>query len=140
MNKKDLKKLAEETAAAPVDPNKIPVFSREDFKAAVEAGQEQRVFVGENEGRLLEKMKEAGYLWNGLTKRLINIKESGYEWDSKNKKYKNIEQKSAWSEDDEKFFKTALWHISYSISNGKGTDIHCDTTEWLKSLKERIIS
>lgn len=48
--------------------------------------------------------------------------------------------KPAWSEDDEKFFKTALWHISYSISNGKGTDIHCDTTEWLKSLKERIIS
>ena len=185
---------------------------------------------------LFEKMKEAGYLWNGLTKRLINIKESGYEWDSKNKKYKNIEQKSAnkiepifnvgdkiqylkgcgtimtiekiengeyifannmghttiengnkcylveqkpaewhredeqnlnaclgyipdeflrrwlndvvhakydkpaWSEEDEKFFKTALWHISYSISNGKGTDIHCDTTEWLKSLKERIIS
>lgn len=37
MNKKDLKNLARETAAAPVDPNKIPVFSREDFKAAVEA-------------------------------------------------------------------------------------------------------
>lgn len=37
MNKKDLKNLAKETAAAPVDPNKIPVFSREDFKSAVEA-------------------------------------------------------------------------------------------------------
>lgn len=47
------------------------------------------------------------------------------------------EQKPAWSEEDEKFFKTALWHISYSISNGKSTDIHCDTTDWLKSLKER---
>jgi TRAP-type C4-dicarboxylate transport system substrate-binding protein len=34
------------------------------FKAAVEAGQEQRVFVGENEGRLLEKMKEAGLIIN----------------------------------------------------------------------------
>lgn len=51
---------------------------------------------------------------------------------------KQGKQKPAWSEEDEKFFKTALWHISYSISNGKSTDIHCDTTEWLKSLKERI--
>lgn len=49
------------------------------------------------------------------------------------------EQKPAeWSEEDEKFFKTALWHISYSISNGKSTDIHCDTTDWLKSLKDRF--
>ena len=46
-------------------------------------------------------------------------------------------QKSAWSEEDEKFLKTALWHISYSVSNGKNTDEHCDTTDWLKSLKER---
>ena len=37
MNKKDLKNLAKETAAAPVDPNKIPVYSREDFEAAVKA-------------------------------------------------------------------------------------------------------
>lgn len=44
---------------------------------------------------------------------------------------------SPWNEDDEKFFKTALWHISYSISNGESTDIHCDTTEWLKSIKDR---
>lgn len=43
-----------------------------------------------------------------------------------------------WSEEDEKFFKTALWHISNSISNGKSTDILCDTTDWLKSLKERL--
>ena len=71
------------------------------------------------------------------------------------KRFGNIEQKSAdtekgangnemeipnsaWSEEDEKFFKTALWHISYSISNGKSTDIHCDTTEWFKSLKDRV--
>lgn len=49
-----------------------------------------------------------------------------------------IKKKPAWSEEDEKFFKTALWHISYSISNGKSTDIHCDTTDWLKSLKDRV--
>jgi len=52
---------------------------------------------------------------------------------------KNLyEQKSSWSEEDEKFFKTALWHISNSISNDTNTDIHCDTTEWLKSIKERV--
>jgi hypothetical protein len=45
--------------------------------------------------------------------------------------------KQEWSEEDEKFFKTALWHISYSISKGKSTDFHCDTTEWFKSLKNR---
>lgn len=43
-----------------------------------------------------------------------------------------------WSEEDENFFKTALWHISYSISNGKRTDEHCDTTDWLKGVKERL--
>lgn len=50
------------------------------------------------------------------------------------------EQKPAWSEEDEKFFTTALWHISYCVSNGKSTDCHCDTTDWLKSIKERIKS
>ena len=49
-----------------------------------------------------------------------------------------FEQKPAWSEDDENFLKTALWHISYSISKGKSTDFHCDTTDWLKSLKDRV--
>ena len=48
-------------------------------------------------------------------------------------------QKSAWSEEDEKFLKTALWYISYSASNGKTTDAHCNTTDWLKSLKGRVL-
>lgn len=47
---------------------------------------------------------------------------------------------SEWSEEDEKFFKTALWHISYSVSNGDTTDCHCDTTNWLKGVKERLKS
>jgi len=51
---------------------------------------------------------------------------------------KQGEQKPAWSEEDEQFFNTALWHISYSISNSKSTDINCDTTDWFKSLKYRI--
>lgn len=66
------------------------------------------------------------------------MREKGYEWDNVNKNLKKIEDKSAWTEEDEKFFKTALWHISYSITNGENTDCKCDTTEWLKHLKERI--
>lgn len=55
--------------------------------------------------------------------------------------WKIVKQKPVeWSEEDEKFFKTALWHISYSISNGKTTDAHCDTTYWLKGVKERLKS
>jgi len=69
---------------------------------------------------------------------LRKMKVAGYEWDAEKKELKKIEQKPSWSEEDEKFFKTALWHISYSISNGKSTNIRCDTTEWLKSLKERV--
>jgi hypothetical protein len=68
------------------------------------------------------------------------MKEEGYEWDAEKKELKKIEQKPAWSEEDEKFFKTALWHISYSVSNGKTTDDHCDTTDWLKNVKKRLKS
>ena len=50
----------------------------------------------------------------------------------------NPQAEQEWSEEDEKYFKTALWHISNSVSNGKNTDIHCDTTEWLKALKQRM--
>ena len=35
MNKRDLKNLAKETAEQTVDPNKIPVYSREDFMQVV---------------------------------------------------------------------------------------------------------
>jgi hypothetical protein len=49
-----------------------------------------------------------------------------------------MEQTPVWTGEDEKFFKTTLWHISNSISNGKSTDIHCDTTDWFKSLKDRL--
>ena len=66
------------------------------------------------------------------------IQEAGYEWDAGKRELKKIEQTTVWTEEDEKFFKTALWHISNSISNGKSTDIHCDTTDWFKSLKDRV--
>lgn len=63
--------------------------------------------------------------------------EDGYDWLEKNLEYMKP-NKQDWSEEDEKFFKTALWHISYSVSNGKTTDDHCDTTHWLKGVKERL--
>ena len=66
------------------------------------------------------------------------MKDAGYEWDAEKKELKKTEQKTAWSEEDEKFFTTALWHISNSVSNGKDTEGHCATTEWLKSLKDRV--
>ena len=43
-----------------------------------------------------------------------------------------------WSDEDEKFYKTALWHIGYSVSNGKSAYEPCDTTDWLKGVKERL--
>lgn len=45
-----------------------------------------------------------------------------------------------WREEDEKFFKVALWHMGYSASNGKTTDCHCETMDWLKGVKERLKS
>ena len=66
------------------------------------------------------------------------MKEAGYEWDADKRELKKMEQTPVWTGEDEKFFKTALWHISNSISNGKSTDIHCDTTDWFKSLKDRL--
>lgn len=45
-----------------------------------------------------------------------------------------------WSDDDEKMLVSILWHVSYSVSNGKQTDCHCDLTDWLKALPERIKS
>lgn len=35
-----------------------------------------------------------------------------------------------WSEEDEKMLKSAIWHISNSVTNGKNTDCKCDLTEW----------
>ena len=50
----------------------------------------------------------------------------------------NLQPKQEWTEEDEKFYKTALWHIGYSVSNGKSAYEPCDTTDWLKGVKERL--
>lgn len=43
-----------------------------------------------------------------------------------------------WTKEDDEMLKTALWHCSNSISNGKSHDEKCDTTEWLRGIKRRI--
>lgn len=43
-----------------------------------------------------------------------------------------------WTKRDDMFLKTALWHCSNSISEGKSHDVKCETTEWLRGIKRRI--
>lgn len=46
--------------------------------------------------------------------------------------------KPAWSEEDEKMFNSALWHIKNSCGNGGKTNGEYEVYTWLKSLKKRI--
>lgn len=46
-------------------------------------------------------------------------------------------QNHAWSEDDEKLFKSALWHIKNSCGNGGKNSGEFEVYNWLKSLKDR---
>lgn len=43
-----------------------------------------------------------------------------------------------WSEDDEKMYKSALWHISNSTTNGKSQESETEVTNWLRHIKERL--
>lgn len=46
--------------------------------------------------------------------------------------------KQEWSEEDEGFLDSALWHIQNSITNGKiKAFVECPLSTWLKSLKNR---
>lgn len=45
---------------------------------------------------------------------------------------------SQWTEEDEKYYKSVLWHVSNSISNGKETDVKSDLTVWLEKLKNKL--
>lgn len=44
----------------------------------------------------------------------------------------------AWTEEDEKTLKAALWHISNSVSLGMAQEVDCQLTRWVKSLKNRL--
>ena len=43
-----------------------------------------------------------------------------------------------WTEEDESYYKSVLWHVSNSISNGKETNVKSDLTVWLEKLKNRL--
>jgi hypothetical protein len=43
-----------------------------------------------------------------------------------------------WTEEDESYYKSVLWHVSNSISNGKETNVKSDLTAWLEKLKNRL--
>lgn len=43
-----------------------------------------------------------------------------------------------WSEEDEKLYNSALWHVKNSCSNGGKNSGEFEVYNWLKSLKERI--
>lgn len=80
--------------------------------------------------RIIEQLEDEGcpQSWKDLLYDIYNLP---YE--------KQNEKKPAeWSEEDEKNLVSILWHVSYSVSNGKQTDCHCDLTDWLKALPERL--
>ena len=53
---------------------------------------------------------------------------------------KQREQKPAeWSEEDEKLYKSALWHIKNSCGNGGKNSGEFEVYNWLKSLKDRVL-
>ena len=44
-----------------------------------------------------------------------------------------------WNKHDDEMLETALWHLSNSISLGKSSLVRCDTTEWVISMKKRLM-
>lgn len=46
--------------------------------------------------------------------------------------------RQGWGAKDEDMLKSALWHVSNSVTNGKSHDSKNDITEWLKGLRLRI--
>ena len=85
------------------------------------------------------KMKEAGYEWDAEKKELkkveqspIDVRTTGY-WH-----VEDVEQKSAWSEEDERMFNSALWHVKNSCGNGGKNSGEFEVYSWLKSIKDRV--
>lgn len=49
-----------------------------------------------------------------------------------------IMQKSAWSEEDEKMFNSALWHVKNSCGNQGKNSGEFEVYNWLKTIKDRV--
>ena len=50
-----------------------------------------------------------------------------------------LQPKQEWSEEDDKMFNSALWHVKNSCSNGSKNSGEFKVYNWLKSLKKRIL-
>ena len=64
-------------------------------------------------------------------------------WDRLHRYYckyieKQGEQNPAWSEEDDKLYTSALWHIKNSCGNGGKDSGEFEVYNWLKSLKDRV--
>ena len=67
------------------------------------------------------------------------MSDAGYTFDFEKKELKKIEQKQEWSEEDERLFISALWHIENSVSNGGKDSGEFEIYNWFKSLKDRVL-
>ncbi len=111
---------------------------------------------------LFQKMKEAGYMWDAEKKELKKIEmqvEQKSAWSEHQHKLLNYaismtddtevkcfleslrntgsNTSADWSEEDEKLYTSALWHIKNSCGNGGKDSGEYEVYNWLKSLKER---
>lgn len=50
----------------------------------------------------------------------------------------DLGDKIEWTEEDESYYKSVIWHVSNSISNGKETNVKSDLTVWLEKLKNKL--
>ena len=70
----------------------------------------------------------------------LKMKEAGYEWDAEKKELKRMIKnlKSAWSEEDEKYYCAADMLIRNSNSSGYNGIKKYDVIKWYQSLKDRV--
>lgn len=67
-----------------------------------------------------------------------NIAQDKIDWLNSIKDRVQPQPKQEWSEDDEKLYISALWHIKNSCGNGGHDSGEYEVYNWLKSLKDRV--
>lgn len=84
-----------------------------------------------NDGNTREELREWIKCW---CHRIIDLARKEIE---KENPYSG-NQKQEWSEEDEKLYTSALWHIKNSCGNGGKDSGEYEVYNWLKSIKDRI--
>lgn len=94
-----------------------------------------------------ECIKFSNEFENQISHLLVSVLNGEHEYNEGFVKYvaqsllgyaKNELKPTMWSEEDEKMFNSALWHIKNSCSNGGKNSGEFEVYNWLKSIKERI--